>query len=81
MAGVSQSAITRVERGSLTLVTLEIAERVAAALDITLRLDSRWHGGDGDRLIDREHASVVEVVVSELRAAGWEVLLEYTFNH
>jgi len=81
MAGVSQSAVTRVERGDLTAITLETAERVAAALDITLRLDSRWHGGDGDRLIDREHASVVEVVVSELRAVGWEVLLEYTFNH
>lgn len=81
MAGVSQSAVARVERGDLTAITLETAERVAAALDITLRLDSRWRGGDGDRLIDREHASVVEVVVSELRAVGWEVLLEYTFNH
>jgi len=81
MAGVSQSAVTRVERGDLTVITLKTAERVAAALDITLRLDPRWHGGDGDRLIDREHASVAEVVVSELRAVGWEVLLEYTFNH
>jgi len=81
MAGVSQSAVTRAERGDLTVITLNTAERVAAALDITLRLDSRWHGGDGDRLIDREHASVVEVVVSELRAVGWEALLEYTFNH
>jgi len=81
MAGVSQSAVTRVERGDLTAITIKTAERVAAALDIKLRLDSRWHGGDGDRLIDREHASVVEVVVAELRAVGWEVLLEYTFNH
>lgn len=81
MAGVSQSAVARVERGDLTAVALETAERVAAALDITLRLEARWHGGDGDRLIDREHAAVVELVVSDLQAAGWDVLLEYTFNH
>jgi transcriptional regulator with XRE-family HTH domain len=80
-AGVSQSSVARVERGDLSAVSFVTLERVAAALEVTLRLESSWRGGDGDRLIDSEHAAVVEGVVSDLRAAGWEVLLEYTFNH
>ena len=81
MAGVSQAAVARVERGDLRGIAFGTLERVTAALGITVRLDGRWHGGDGDRLIDREHAAVVEAVVAELRRMGWDVLLEFTFNH
>ena len=49
------------------------------------RLRSSWMP-DGttaivDRLIDRAHASIVEHVVRELRDLGWEVLVEFGFNH
>ena len=52
-----------------------------AALDVTVYLDARWDDGNVDRLIDRAHASIVEHVVGTLRRAGWEVLVEYGFNH
>ena len=81
LAGVSQRSVTRVEQGDLRSISLDKVERVAAALGISLRLDARWRGGDGDRLIDREHAAVVDLIVSELRRRGWDVELEYTFNH
>jgi len=81
LSGVSQRSVARVEQGDLGSVSLETVERVAAVLGITLRLDARWQGGDGDRLVDREHAAVVDLVVSELRRVGWEVEIEYTFNH
>jgi len=54
---------------------------LAAALDVTVYLDARWDYGDVDRLIDRAHARIVEHVVGTLRANGWEVLVEYGFNH
>ena len=81
LTGVSQRTVARVEHGDLQGVSLDSIERVAAGLGIRLRMDARWQGGDGDRLMDREHAAVVEAVVAELRRLGWEVLLEYTFNH
>ena len=56
-------------------------DAVAAALDVTVYLDARWDDGDVDRLIDRAHARIVEHVVRSLRASGWEVLVEYGFNH
>lgn len=81
LAGVSQRTVARVEHGDLHGVSLDAIERVTAGLGIRLRLEARWQGGDGDRLLDREHAAVVGMVVAELRRLGWEVLLEYTFNH
>lgn len=81
MTGVSQRTVARAEGGDLHAISLDALERVAVGLGIRLRLDARWQGGDGDRLMDREHAAVVEAVVAELRRLGWEVVLEYTFNH
>lgn len=43
-----------------------------------IRLD--WNGEALDRLLDQDHAAVVEVVVRALRAAGWETVPEATFN-
>lgn len=81
LAGVSQRTVSRVEHGSLRSITLASVEAMAVGLGIRLRLDPRWQGGDGDRLLDREHAAVVELVVAELQRLGWEALVEYTFNH
>lgn len=80
-AGLSQSAVSRLERGRLDAMTLRAVERVARALDIDLRLEARWHGGAGDQLVDRGHARLVEWIVARLRRAGWEVVVEFTFNH
>ena len=54
--------------------------RVAAALDVSISLDAWWRGGEADRLVDRAHASLVEAVAVYLRAWGWEVIPEFTFN-
>jgi transcriptional regulator with XRE-family HTH domain len=80
-SGLSQSAVSRLERGRLDAMTLGAVERVARALDIDLRLEARWRGGAGDQLVDRGHARLVEWTVARLRRAGWEVVVEFTFNH
>lgn len=81
LAGVSQQTISRLERGRLEEVGLRAARRVAAALEIELPLAPRWRGGELHRLLDRQHAAMVDQVVTELRRAGWEAQVEYTFSH
>ena len=81
LAGVSQSVVSRTEHGRLDELSFGALDAIAAALDVTVYLDARWDDGDVDRLIDRAHARIVEHVVTTLRASGWEVLVEYGFNH
>lgn len=79
--GVSQKLISLFERGHLEQLTVRSVRRIGAALEIQLPFAPRWRGGDGVRLLDSDHAAIVNVVVAILRAAGWEVIVEYTFNH
>src|SRR3990172_1243143 len=78
-ARVSQSLIARVERGGADRVTPIVLRRICDALGarLTVRLD--WQGEALDRLLDADHAALVERVVRELQAAGWRGLVEVTF--
>lgn len=80
-ARVSQSMVSAMERGRLEQLSLVAMRRIAEALDVALRFDPYWRGGDQWRLLDRDHAAIVEQVVAALRLAGFEVIVEYTFNH
>ena len=80
MCGVSQDTVSDLELGRLEEVGLRTARRVAQSLDVRLTLIAQWRGGDGDRLLDRAHASIVEHVIEVLRASDWEVIPEFTFN-
>jgi transcriptional regulator with XRE-family HTH domain len=78
--GVSQPRISRMERGLADTMPLADLERIARALDIRLSIDAWWRGGNLPRLLDSVHARLAEYVVGQLRAVGWEVIVEYTFN-
>jgi transcriptional regulator with XRE-family HTH domain len=80
LAGVDQKVVSLIERGLLARVSVERFRRVCAVLEIEPVLDLRWRGGLGDRLIDRGHANLVEMVASMLRVGGWTVIPEYSFN-
>jgi transcriptional regulator with XRE-family HTH domain len=80
-AGVSQTLVSRAERGRLDELSVRTIDTIAAALGVVLRLEASWHGGQADRLLDRSHAAIVEGVVRTLRELGWLVEVEYTFNH
>jgi transcriptional regulator with XRE-family HTH domain len=80
-AGVSQSRVSDVERGRLTSLSIGAVRAIAGALAVRLELLPRWRGGEVDRLLDRAHAAIGEVVIAELRSADFEVLIEYGFNH
>ena len=80
-AGVAQSVVSAIERGRLESSSLAVLRRVAGASGVGLQLAPRWSGGDLGRLLDAAHAALVEHVVAILRASGWEVVVEYSFNH
>ena len=77
--GISQSEMSRWERGSLDRCSLAEVEQWATALNAHLRLDLRV---DGERpLTDARHAMVQSWLIELLRAAGWVVEAEPSFNH
>lgn len=80
-AGVSQSLVSRIERGRIDNLSLARIRKLGDALDIRISLDAWWQSGDIDRLIDRGHAALVDHVVASLRADGWVTRVEVTFNH
>ena len=80
-ARVSRGVIARIEQGRAARVTVETLDKVAAALGgrVTCRLT--WNGEGLDRLLDAEHAAIVEAVVRTLRSSDWLVATEVSFNN
>lgn len=79
--GLSQSAISDIERGRADRYTLAAIRAVLHALDATAQLDVVWGGrGDLDRLLDGDHARLLEEWARRHRRAGWEVWSEASFS-
>jgi len=79
-ARVSQAAVSRVERGLASDVTLRTLVTITDALGARLDVRVLWHGEALDRLLDAAHSGLVDEVVRLLVAAGWEVVPEATFS-
>ena len=77
----SQSAISDLERGRADRYTLAAIRKVLGALDATAQLDVIWGGrGDVERLLDADHARVVQLWAERHRTAGWEVWIEASYS-
>jgi transcriptional regulator with XRE-family HTH domain len=79
-AGVSQSLIARVERGGAGRVRLDTLDRIVQVVEARLTVRVDWNGEAADRLLDADHAQLVEQVLVALRAARWNAIPEVTFN-
>ena len=79
-AGVSQWAVSMVERGQLDRLPVRTVRGIASALEIRMPFEPRWRGGELPRLVDARHAALVEQVVARLASRRWEVAVEYTFS-
>jgi transcriptional regulator with XRE-family HTH domain len=79
-AGVSQWAVSMVERGQLDRLPVRTVRGIASALEIRMPFEPRWRGGELPRLVDARHAALVEQVVARLASRRWEVVVEYTFS-
>ena len=77
--GLSRSAVSRVERGQGDALTVRVLAGIAGALGARISMRVLWQGEELDRLLDGDHARLVEVVVALLVTAGWVVAPEATF--
>jgi transcriptional regulator with XRE-family HTH domain len=80
LAGLDQTVVSRLERGLISGVSITSLRRVCAALGIEPSIELRWRGGLADRLIDQDHARLVEVALRILAKAGWTTVPEYSFS-
>ena len=78
-AGVSQSQVSRIERGDLGPATYQSIRKVAAAVGVHVALTPRWRGVELAKLLDERHVAIVQQVVARLADLGWEVRPELTF--
>jgi Holliday junction resolvase-like predicted endonuclease len=72
--------VSRIEADEGDRVTVATLNRVAAAVGARVRVLLLAHGEDVDRLLDSDHAAIVERVARLLRLHGWEVVPEATFS-
>lgn len=79
-AAVSRSFVSKIERGLVATIDLERLERVCRSLGADLDVRVRWRGEGLDRLLDEAHAVMVDRMVAVLKALGWQVAVEVTFN-
>jgi transcriptional regulator with XRE-family HTH domain len=80
-AAISRQVVSRIETGQIGGVSLRTIGRVLDALDATGELIVRWQGEQLDRLIDADHAALVESAVQLLSSVGWLARVEVSFNH
>ena len=79
-AGVPRWVITAIETGRGDRIPPLRLAPVTRALGAALTVRIHFQGEGLDRLRDRRHARLVERMVSRLRADGWEVATEVSFN-
>jgi transcriptional regulator with XRE-family HTH domain len=79
-ASVSRGVVARIEQGQGDRLTVATLERVGRPLGARLICRLDWNGEALDRLLDADHAAIVERVVRMLVAAGWSCATEVSFN-
>ena len=79
-AGVSRWVVSEIECGHADRQSAHVLARVVAALGAYLSIRLLFRGETLDRLRDRRHARIVDLVVARLIAAGWVVATEVSFS-
>lgn len=72
--------IASIDRGQLDGVTIRSLRSATDALGADLDVVVRWRGERLDRLLDEDHAALVETMVALLRRHEWEVSVEVSFS-
>jgi transcriptional regulator with XRE-family HTH domain len=81
-AGLSESSVSRMERGHFETLSLRAIRAIAAVLEVRVELLPRSRGADLDRLLNAGHASLAEQVIQWLTGLdGWVVRPEASFSH
>ena len=80
LASVSQQAVSRIERGQSSRMSIHVLMRVAEVLEIDLDLVARWRGGAIDRVLDARHAILDGAIAGRLTRGGWKVFPEVSYS-
>jgi transcriptional regulator with XRE-family HTH domain len=80
LVGVSRWVVSEIECGRGDRFDMSVIARVVAVLGGYLSVRVLYQGEALDRLRDRAHAGIVDRIVAELVALGWEVATEVSFN-
>jgi transcriptional regulator with XRE-family HTH domain len=80
-AGVSRQTVSRLECGLVDGMTVGTLRAISRALGMPAIVSLGWRSPEVDRLRDRLHAAMVELVASELVRLGWEIAPEHSFNY
>ena len=80
IAAMSSSAVSRVERGRGDRLSLRALTSLAGALGARVSVRILWQGEELDRLLDGDHARLVEWIVRRLMIEGWIPVPEVTFH-
>lgn len=78
--GLSRWVVSEVECGRADRFDVAVIARMVAALGGYLSVRVLFQGEALDRLRDRAHAGLVDRIVADLLALGWEVATEVSFN-
>lgn len=76
--GLSTAVLSRQEHGVMTSLTT--LRRHAAGLDLRVEHRVRGRGADIPRLVDDEHAAIVNALAAGFRRGGWRLEVEASFN-
>lgn len=79
-AGVSQQLVSTVERGHIDSIAHGTLRRILGELDARCEIDVRWRGGRFDRMLDEDHARLVDAIVALLAQMGWLWAVEVTYS-
>lgn len=79
-AQVSRSAVSRLERGRATHMTVGCIVNVLAAIGARLDVRLLWSGTDLARMLDAGHAALGAAVKQRLERWGWIVRVEVSYS-
>jgi transcriptional regulator with XRE-family HTH domain len=79
-SGLSGAEISRIERGLADRLAIWKLERILLDLGARLHVRVLWRGEELDRLLDRDHARIVEQVLDLLAHDGWLAIPEVSFH-
>lgn len=78
--GLSQQAISLIERGHSSTLAGRTVQEVFGALDARWEPVVSWRAGALDRLLDEDHSRLVAATASRLRQLGWAIEVEATYS-
>jgi len=75
-----RAIVQDIEAGRIGPLRVDQLRAHFAGLGASLRMTAWWEGAALDRLLDQEHAVVVEVLAHELQICHFRVLTEFSFS-